>query len=97
MELTPLALQAYEHWKEHLPKTVKRLEETGKLEEILEEAAETATQEMGMIRDQMMKDSPKPKTWHENLAREYRMKHVSEEIVLPRYILLPPEDQWTDE
>lgn len=91
MELTALAQRAYDHWKEHLPKTVKRLEETGKLKEILEEAAETAWNEMGQIRDHMMANSPRPKNWHENLAREYRMRNVSEEIVLPRYILLPPK------
>lgn len=97
MKLSPLAMKALKHWEEFRPKAVQKLREEGNLKKVLEEAAERATEEMTEIEDQLREQHPKKNSrdYLEKVQRENEIRQQAREIVLPRYILLPPENQET--
>lgn len=94
--LDPLERKAYLHWKEHLPNMVKSLRKKGQLRSALKEAVETADEEMLNLQEQLTRGRS-TSDYLANLQMLNEARRYAEEIVLPRYILLPPESQETTE
>lgn len=81
-DLPILALLAHDHWKRYRPTMYQQMLRDGSLREHLLEADQTANREMSQIEDQLVKQGSS----HESACARAR------EIVLPKYILLPSEE-----
>ena len=81
IQLTQYGMMAEKHWREFLPKTVKELEATGKLQEMLLEAEEKTANEMYDLTMQGMNDGLTAQQAHDRAW----------EMVREKYIFLTPE------
>lgn len=81
-DLPVLARQAHDHWKRHRPTMYQQMLLDGSLREHLLDADQTANQEMSQIEDQLVAQGSS----QESACARAR------EIVLPKYILLPSEE-----
>ncbi len=97
MELSPLARKALANWEQNRPNMVKELRSQGRLKEALEHAASVAEEERVQVSNQLREQHPNrsSKDYLKRLQMENEVKQRADEIVLPRYILLPPEGQET--
>jgi len=85
-ETTPITLTQYgmmaeKHWREFLPKMVKRLQTNGRLQEMLLEAEDKTEEELSALRRKLMNQGLTAQQAHDQAW----------ETVRERYILLPPE------
>jgi hypothetical protein len=81
--ISAYGLMAERHWREFRPKTVKELEETGKLEEALHEAQERTLDELMELETKLEADG----------LTTQQARDRAWEMVREKYILLPPEDE----
>ena len=81
--LTQYGLLAEKHWRQFLPRMVKELEATGKLQEMLLDAEEKTANEMYDLTRAGMKRGLTAQQAHDQAW----------EMVREKYILLPPEPQ----
>ena len=82
--LTQYGRMAEVHWREHLPKMVRALEEKGELQNALGEAEEASKNEMEEISRKLISE--------QNYTPD-QAERAAWEIVRERYILLPPESE----
>ena len=80
--LTQYGLMAERHWREHRPRMVAEMEQTGTLQQILLEAEEKTKDEMDTIRRQLIQQGQTPQQAHDQAW----------ELVREKYILLPAEN-----
>jgi hypothetical protein len=80
--LTQYGRMAEKHWREHRPKMVRELEQTGRLHQVLLEAEEKTKDEMAMLRTDLMQRG----------STAQQAQTQSWEMVREKYILLPPEE-----
>jgi hypothetical protein len=73
---------AEKHWREHRPKMVRELEQTGRLHQMLLEAEEKTKDEMATLRMDLMQKGSTAQQAHDQAW----------EMVREKYILLPPEE-----
>lgn len=79
--LTQYGRMAEKHWREHCPKMVRDLERKGILYQMLLEAEEKTKDEMATLRLELMKQGKTAQQAH----------NQAWEMVMEKYILLPPE------
>lgn len=79
--LTQYGLMAEKHWRRFLPRMTAHLEATGRLQTMLLEAEERTEAEMDDLRRHFQQ---------QGLTAE-QAQHRAWEVVLERYIFLPPE------
>ena len=79
--LTQYGRMAEKHWREHRPKMVRELEQTGRLHQMLLEAEEKTKDEMATLRTDLMQRDQRRNKHRPGLGN-------GEE----KYILLPPEE-----
>jgi len=82
--MTPLSQygrMADKHWREHLPRMVRELEQKGLLHQMLLEAEEKTKDEMATLRLELMKLGSTAQQAHDQAW----------EMVREKFILLPPE------
>ena len=80
--LTQYGRMAEKHWREHRPKMVRELEQTGHLHQMLLEAEEKTKDEMVTLRTHLMTQGSTAQQAHDQAW----------EMVREKYILLPPEE-----
>ena len=80
-ELLAYGRMAEAHWREHCPRMVAKLEQEGRLTEMLLEAQERTTEEMRTVMLQFRREGLSPQQAHDQAW----------ELVREKYILLPPE------
>ena len=80
--MTQYGRMAEKHWREHRPKMVRELEQTGRLHQMLLEAEEKTKDEMATLRTQLMTQGSTAQQAHDQAW----------EMVREKYILLPPEE-----
>lgn len=80
--LTQYGQMAAKHWREHCPKTVRELEQAGRLHQMLLEAEEKTKEEMATLRADLMKRG----------STAQQAQTQAWEMVREKYILLPPEE-----
>jgi len=79
--LTQYGRMAEQHWREHRPKMVRELEQTGRLHQMLLEAEEKTKDEMVTLRTELMQRG----------STAQQAQTQAWEMVREKYILLPPE------
>jgi hypothetical protein len=79
--LTQYGLMAEKHWREHRPRMVAEMEQTGTLHQMLLEAERKTKDEMDAIRRQLIQQGLTPQQAHDQAW----------EMVREKYILLPTE------
>ncbi len=79
--LTQYGRMAEKHWREHRPKMVRELEQTGRLHQMLLEAEDATKDEMATLRTELMQRGSTAQQAH---AQAW-------EMVREKYILLAPE------
>jgi hypothetical protein len=79
--LTQYGMMAEKHWREHLPRLVRELEEKDQLQEALLEAEEKTKDEMCGTMQKLRQQGYTAQQAHD----------TAWEIVREKYILLPPE------
>jgi hypothetical protein len=79
--LTQYGRMAEKHWREHLPRMVRELEQKGLLQQMLREAEEKTKDDLAGLRLALMKQGKTPEQAHRQAW----------EMVRERYIFLPPE------
>ena len=80
--LTQYGRMAEKHWREHRPKMVRELEQTGRLRQMLLEAEEKTKDEMVVLRMDLMRRG----------STAQQAQTQAWELVREKYILLPPEE-----
>jgi hypothetical protein len=80
--LTQYGRMAEKHWREHRPKMVRELEQTGRLQQMLLEAEEKTKDEMATLRTDLMQRG----------SSAQQAQTQAWEMVREKYILLPPEE-----
>ena len=80
--LTQYGQMAEKHWREHRPKMVRELEQTGRLHQMLLEAEEKTKDEMVTLRMDLMQRG----------STAQQAQTQAWELVREKYILLPPEE-----
>ena len=73
---------AEKHWREHRPKMVRELEQTGRLRLMLLEAEEKTKDEMATLRMDLIRRG----------STAQQAQTQAWEMVREKYILLPPEE-----
>jgi hypothetical protein len=79
--LTQYGRMAEKHWREHCPKLVRELKQTGRLHQMLLEAEEKTKDEMATLRMELMRRG----------STAQQANDRAWEMVREKYILLPPE------
>jgi hypothetical protein len=79
--LTQYGMMAEKHWREFLPKMVKKLESMGKLQQMLLEAEDKTEEELSALRRKLMNQGLTAQQAHDRAW----------ETVRERYIFLPAE------
>jgi hypothetical protein len=79
--LTQYGRMAEKHWREHLPKMLRELEQKGLLQQMLREAEEKTKDDLADLRLALMKQGKTPEQAHRQAW----------EMVRERYIFLTPE------
>ena len=80
--LTQYGLMAEKHWRDHCPKMVRELEQTGRLRQMLLEAEERTKVEMATLRTQLMQQG----------STAQQAQTQAWEMVREKYVLLPSEE-----
>ncbi len=80
--LTQYGRMAEQHWREHRPKMVRELEQTGRLHQMLLEAEEKTKDEMATLRTDLMQRG----------STAQQAQTQAWEMVREKFILLPPEE-----
>ena len=80
--LTQYGRMAEKHWREHRPKMVRELEQTGRLYQMLLEAEEKTKDEMATLRTDLMQQG----------STAQQAQTQAWELVREKYVLLPPEE-----
>jgi glucose-6-phosphate-specific signal transduction histidine kinase len=80
--LTQYGRMAEKHWREHRPKMVHELEQTGRLHQMLLEAEEKTKDEMATLRTDLMQRG----------STAQQAQTQAWEMVREKYVLLPPEE-----
>lgn len=80
--LTQYGRMAEKHWREHRPKMVRELEQTGRLHQMLLEAEEKTKDEMATLRTDLMQRG----------STAQQAQTQAWEMVREKYVLLPPEE-----
>lgn len=80
--LTQYGRMAEQHWREHRPKMVRELEQTGRLHQMLLEAEEKTKDEMVTLRTDLMQRG----------STAQQAQTQAWEMVREKFILLPPEE-----
>ena len=80
--LTQYGQMAEKHWREHRPKMVRELEQTGRLHQMLLEAEEKTKDEMATLRTDLMQRG----------STAQQAQTQAWEMVREKYVLLPPEE-----
>ena len=80
--LTQYGRMAEKHWREHRPKMVRELEQTGRLHQMLLEAEEMTKDEMATLRTDLMQQG----------STAQQAQTQAWEMVREKYLLLPPEE-----
>lgn len=80
--LTQYGRMAEKHWREHRPKMVRELEQTGRLRLMLLEAEEKTKDEMATLRMDLIRRG----------STAQQAQTQAWEMVREKYILLPPEE-----
>ena len=80
--LTQYGRMAEKHWREHRPKMVRELEQTGRLHQMLLEAEAKTKDEMATLRMDLMRRGSAAQQAHDQAW----------EMVREKYLLLPPEE-----